>query len=341
MKTRIGIIAMLCVGLFKVSGCNSEYPTAPKNNPPIISSLFATPIKIELLDSSLVICNASDPDGDEMTYVWQALSGTISGFGDTVIWIPPKSAGTYFISCKVVDKYGGKDFKSVDIKAGHTVMNKPFTPDSNTIALWHFNENDGQVANDSSANSFSGFLENGVAWDADGKFGSCVSFNYKGFAGQRIRIKDAPGLDINNEFTIDAWIYLSPRNDQSIIASKWNTSTASPMGQYYFGIRSSHLLYFACANNVEYFCLYDEVALPFNQWLMVSAVFDNGKVGLFVNAVLVASDQAPFIGLTDFEYPNDDFCIGDFWGEDYFPYTFEGKIDEVRLSNVARYEIDK
>jgi hypothetical protein len=47
----------------------------------------------------------------------------------------------------------------------------------------------------------------------------------------------------------------------------------------------------------------------------------------------------PFDSLTTLDYPHDDLFIGDLWTDQYYPYSFDGKIDEVRISNIARYQI--
>jgi hypothetical protein len=43
--------------------------------------------------------------------------------------------------------------------------------------------------------------------------------------------------------------------------------------------------------------------------------------------------------LTTAEYTHDELNIGDHWTDQSYPYTFEGRIDEVRISDIARYEI--
>ena len=215
----------------------------------------------------------------------------------------------------------------------------PFEPDINTVGLWHFNEGNGNIAYDSSGNSLDGELQNGVVWDSSGRFGSCVSFDYSGFEGQRVYVDDDSLLDTNDEFTIDAWVYLLPTNDLSMIATKWHTSSANPVGQYYFGVNADNHLVLTCANNTQIHGIGSTTTVPFNQWILVSAIFDHGMMALFMDGTQVVYGQAPFTSLSSSEYLHDELCIGDFWGEDYQPYTFEGKIDEVRISNIARYQI--
>jgi len=218
-------------------------------------------------------------------------------------------------------------------------QHNPFVADANTIGLWHFDETSGTVAADSSGNSLNGELQNGVAWDADGRFGGCAGFDHSGTEGQRVTVADDPLLDASDVLTIDAWIYLLPTNDGSFVLSKWNSGSVNPAGQFELIVRTDHKLSFGCANNAQMEFIVSESVVPFEQWTLVSATFDNGQMALYFNEEQQAYGQAPFTSLTSAEYSHDELNIGDHWTDAWFPYTFEGKIDEVRISNVARYVI--
>ena len=64
-----------------------------------------------------VECSASDPDGDELSYVWSAPGGTITGEGAAVSWAAPEKSGTYTITVTVADGRGGQAAETIDIKA--------------------------------------------------------------------------------------------------------------------------------------------------------------------------------------------------------------------------------
>ncbi len=79
------------------------------NTSPIIGSL-STDSEWILPSSSLqVACNASDLDGDVLSYEWTATGGGISGTGEAVNWTAPEGAGIYSISVVVRDGCGGED----------------------------------------------------------------------------------------------------------------------------------------------------------------------------------------------------------------------------------------
>ncbi len=217
-------------------------------------------------------------------------------------------------------------------------QDQPFEADIYTVGLWHFNEISGIVAGDSSGNGLHGELQNGVAWDPDGKFGGCVSFDHSGTEGQRVFVPDDPLLDISDVLTIDAWIYLRPTSDLGFIVSRWDKSSSEPKGQFILDIAATNTLRFLCANVTETFTIAVE-DIPFEQWILVSAVFDNGQMAIFINEEQRAFGFAPFTTLTSGEFTHDELNIGDHWRDLNYPYTFEGKIDEVRLSNISRYLI--
>jgi len=87
------------------------------NHAPVISSLTANPSSIETNQATSIICTASDPDGDTLTYTWTKTGGTFEGSttGPSVTWRAPSTQGTYTVSCEVSDGEGGENSDSVNI----------------------------------------------------------------------------------------------------------------------------------------------------------------------------------------------------------------------------------
>ena len=213
----------------------------------------------------------------------------------------------------------------------------PFEPDANTVGLWHFNEGSGDIAFDTSGNSLDGTLENGVTWDPDGVFGNCLMFSAD---YHRVQITDDPILDITTDLTLEAWIKLDSTNDRGYIISKWYTNTHNPKGQYAIGVSSNNRFFVYLGDDTSQFTFNsDSILIEFDEWTLVSAVFSNGQVGLFISGEQVAMSNVPFDSLTTLDYPHDNLFLGDLWTDAYFPYSFDGKIDEVRISNIPRYQI--
>jgi hypothetical protein len=94
--------------------CNHDL-TKDENTSPAIYTLTVNPNVVEINDSSVVICEAGDIDGDFLTYAWSAEAGTIDGVAHIVNWLAPNTAGNYFVLCTVSDGRGGQDTDSVSI----------------------------------------------------------------------------------------------------------------------------------------------------------------------------------------------------------------------------------
>jgi len=92
------------------------------NHRPAITGLEADPEKVIPLGSCQIACNASDRDGDQLSYNWSASGGEINGEGATVTWTAPRSEGSYNVTVIVTDGHGGEvmDYVIVEVRA-----NKP------------------------------------------------------------------------------------------------------------------------------------------------------------------------------------------------------------------------
>ena len=83
------------------------------NRPPTIASLVADADWTTPSGSISVTCDASDPDGDELSYEWSTTGGDISGTGAVVNWAAPEEVGIYHITVVAKDGHGREDTKSV------------------------------------------------------------------------------------------------------------------------------------------------------------------------------------------------------------------------------------
>jgi hypothetical protein len=89
------------------------FNTVLANHRPAIISLAAEQREVLPLGSSQIACNASDPDGDELSYEWSASGGSITGTGAVVDWVAPGEVGIYDIAVLVTDSQGGEDTGSI------------------------------------------------------------------------------------------------------------------------------------------------------------------------------------------------------------------------------------
>jgi hypothetical protein len=95
------------------------FHTMLANHLPAITSLEAEPQIVLPSGSCQVVCIASDPDGDELSYNWSASGGEINGAGATVTWTAPDlegyHEGLYNVAVMVTDGRGVEVTKHVII----------------------------------------------------------------------------------------------------------------------------------------------------------------------------------------------------------------------------------
>ena len=97
----IGIVAA-------VVALSMLFYTMLANHRPVITSLAAEPERVHPLGNCQIVCNATDPDGDELEYGWSATGGGVVGEGATVTWTAPDSVDFYYVTVIVTDGRGGE-----------------------------------------------------------------------------------------------------------------------------------------------------------------------------------------------------------------------------------------
>ncbi|MCX6005654.1 MAG: hypothetical protein NTZ34_00100 [Chloroflexi bacterium] len=99
-----------------ITACSSpSISTSKPNNSPTIENISYAKDSMATIDNQIV-CRASDPDGDSLTYEWSTDGGQITGNGPSALWIAPGTMGNYKISVVVKDGKEGETMKSVDIR---------------------------------------------------------------------------------------------------------------------------------------------------------------------------------------------------------------------------------
>jgi hypothetical protein len=99
-------------------GCGDE------NKDPVISDINISSATIEINKNYDVTANATDPDGDSLTYKWTTSGGTIADdSANPMKWKTPGSTGSYTITLKVTDGKGGEDTLSKNVSIETAVVN--------------------------------------------------------------------------------------------------------------------------------------------------------------------------------------------------------------------------
>jgi len=92
------------------------------NHPPVVNGFTidgAPPLKentVRQWITKTIHCNAEDPDGDTLSYLWRATGGKITGEGSTVGWTSPGVNGDYTVTVVVSDGRGGEAEGSITFK---------------------------------------------------------------------------------------------------------------------------------------------------------------------------------------------------------------------------------
>ncbi|HET6819907.1 MAG TPA: OmpA family protein [Candidatus Limnocylindria bacterium] len=91
-------------------------PAAPENRPPTVKAR-CEPCTVEVGKTSTVTADASDPDGDALTYKWSAPAGTLSNPTDRQTpWTAPMQEGPVPVTITVDDGHGHTATDTVTIQ---------------------------------------------------------------------------------------------------------------------------------------------------------------------------------------------------------------------------------
>jgi len=205
---------------------------------------------------------------------------------------------------------------------GFTPAGGAFASDDDTALLWHLEEADG--AEDSSSNDNDGTLQGSPSTQQAGKFASCVLFDG---ADDYIEAPDDASLELGEgDFTIEAWVRADAVDGQRVVLGKWHGGK-----EYLLKIQDGALTACLSTDGAQTTTFTGSSQIATGEWTHVAACRLGGQVTLYVNGQVdgggafggsLHAGEAPFrVGVAD-------AAGGGF---------FDGKIDEVRVSTVARY----
>lgn len=118
-KTKYRIITIIIAASLLLLGTSCELPD---NYPPVIDGVGAEAEWVPPSGSLLVTCNASDRDGDELSYDWSASRGYITGTGREVTWTAPEEIGVCDITIVVNDGQGNDDKASLNLIVANGIV---------------------------------------------------------------------------------------------------------------------------------------------------------------------------------------------------------------------------
>lgn len=188
--------------------------------------------------------------------------------------------------------------------------------DEYTIALWHMNEGSGNIIYDETSNNNDGLI-NGANW-TDGKFEDALIFD--GF-NDYVFISDSESFLTQYEVTLEAWIKRNSYADGTVFSKN---------GPFYLGVRNNKASCDIFAGDWWHGFVNGTTDLEPNIWYHIACTYDGSNIKLYVNGI--EEESVPKTG--DILMHSHSVYIG--WGEPGQNQYFNGTIDEVRISNIAR-----
>jgi hypothetical protein len=208
----------------------------------------------------------------------------------------------------------------------------PFVPDGHTLLLYHFDEGQGTVAKDSSGHGYDGEIR-GAHWD-QGRFGKALRFDGAAACVFRKTPERVQGLA---QLTVECWFKQdAPEGRQFLVGQDvgfhfdLNDGAASSLSLYNRGASLPN------RDGLRHQQIGSGLGTVLaGRWHHLAATFDGRQVSFFLDGVL----QGRSPGGKEFALgvPSRGLWIGCYVGSDYW---FNGRIDEVRLSDCVRYDPD-
>ncbi|GEM_PF-3704299 len=212
----------------------------------------------------------------------------------------------------------------------HLSVGQEYVPDSNTVALWHFNETSGSTVSDGSGNGHDGFAT-GTAI-AGGRFGQGRKFLGTG---------DSINVDRTDfklaQFTVEAWIYIDSMAGSLNHFIVSNMHSGVDMGFFLDVQPITQQVLFTVGSGVgSDYHLFSASTINEKQWYHIAATYDGDSMKIFINGV---KDAAAAWTNLSYEVSNTyPLKIGNHNLNPWDPpdQFFDGTIDEIRISNIAR-----
>lgn len=117
-NVRFAILTGLAALSILSTACDRTRPITASGDPPIISSLSASPATIQVGEAAQLTVVASDPLGGTLTYEWDAGLGDVFGTGAQVYYNAQWCClGANDISVRVINESGGVAVATVRVTA--------------------------------------------------------------------------------------------------------------------------------------------------------------------------------------------------------------------------------
>lgn len=298
-----------------------------ENTPPVAQDQTVTTSENT---SKAVVLNATDADGDVLTYwlVQRPSRGELTGTPPNLTYVPDADyAGTDHFTFQASDGTADSNVATVSVTIADAT---PPHPMNGLIGWWMM---DGNLA-DASPSGLDGAHEPsgsaGFTSDRPSAIGSGQSLVLPGGAdntdSSRMRAPDDPVWDTGNVISISHWIKTTRRSRAGTVCHDDDS------GEY------SYLFYFNNTGKTSFYvrgsgsATYDASTYADGKWHHVVGVYDRfaaERIKIYFDGVKVGAvgkDVAILDG-------DKGISIGRYWGRNI--YNFQGQVDDVAIFNVA------
>jgi len=283
------------------------------NYPPEIKLMSVSDKYLELGDTAIILCRASDPNDDFLSYSWTADGGSVDGNDSTAKYISTDIEGIYHISCTVKDPSGDSVSESIQV-----LVNNPDNGQTgNLVASYEFG---GNVLDQSTYGNHGAPIDINYVDDMHGNTSQAVSFPSQ---TSLVQVANNDVLNFRDGLSFTGWVYIDTFFDrESYIVShgNWNNRWKISLGD--------HTLRFTINGEAGIKDLDMESLLEVERWYHVAATFD----GTFCQLYLDGSLDAFAIFQGRINTTTYDLVLGQSLpGQTGF--DFKGKLDKVKIFN--------
>lgn len=284
------------------------------NHAPIMTALIADPSEVHLGSTSTLMCQAYDPDGDDITYHWTSVGGTIDGNDSIAIWTAPDQVGTYYVSCTVQDSYGKETRNGLSI----VVVDTSVSSSADLVAYYPFNGD----ANDESDNFHHGTVF-GATVTSD-RFGKKNSAYYFDGIYDHIQVANTPDLNFQDSIAVNFWI--KPAVIPAQGTETYPISHGSWEERWKFTFMGNRKIRWTINTTNRIRDLDSKTELDTSNFFFVSGLYDGANMKLYINGAFDSS--LPLSGLLN---PTSlDLTIAQS-KPGVTDYNFMGILDDIRI----------
>ena len=161
---------------------------------------------------------------------------------------------------------------------------QPFEPDSNTVALYHFDEVSGNFVADASGNRKHGNA--GGTTIVGGLFGNARQYDT---LRDEVLVPNPFG-GVQDNFTIEAWINVEALNSNSANSSNTIFRNRQAVYDVFLVLANDGRVHTNIHNNTFTNELYSNSVIPLHEWHHVAFTYDGQTMRLYVDEVLDTSE---------------------------------------------------